>query len=97
MTLLPSGSGSTTNPANPNNINFSSNVTTLTIAGATNAWTGTLDIGNNGLVVAYGSGADPYMTIDNQIKSGFNGGVWGGTPVASPAASLRPPFMPRIL
>ena len=87
VTLLPSGSGSTTNPGNPNNINFSSNVTTLNIAGATNAWTGTLDIGNNGLVVAYGSDTDPYATIDNQIKSGYNGGVWGGTGITSSLAA----------
>ena len=87
VTLLPSGSGSTSNPGNPNNINFSSNVTALNIAGAMNAWTGTLDIGNNGLVVAYGSGADPYTTIDNQIKSGFNGGVWGGTGITSSLAA----------
>ena len=87
VTLLPSGSGSTTNPANPNNINFSSSVSSLSIGGTTNAWTGTLDIGNNGLVVAYGSGADPYTTIDNQIKSGFNGGVWGGTGITSSLAA----------
>ena len=87
VTLLPSGSGSTTHPANPNNINFSSSVTSLSIAGTTNAWTGTLDIGNNGLVVAYGSGSDPYSTIDNQIKSGFNGGNWGGTGITSSLAA----------
>ena len=87
VTLLPSGSGSTTHPANPNNINFSSSVSSLSIGGTTNAWTGTLDIGNNGLVVAYGSGSDPYGTIDNQIKSGFNGGNWGGTGITSSLAA----------
>ena len=87
VTLSPSGSGSTINPGNPNNINFSSSLTSLSIAGATNAWTGTLDIGNNGLVVAYGSGADPYATIDNQIESGYNGGVWGGTGITSSLAA----------
>ena len=55
VTLAASGSGSTTNPAGPNNINFSSSVTSLSIAGTLNAWTGTLDIGNNGLVIAYGT------------------------------------------
>ena len=84
--LLPSGSGSTTHPGNPNNINFSSSVTSLSIGGTTNAWTGTLDIGNNGLVVAYGSSSDPYATIDNMIKSGFNGGSWGGTGITSTLA-----------
>ena len=89
VALLPSGSGSTTHPGNPNNINFSSSVTSLSIAGAANAWTGTLDIGNNGLVVAYGSGGDPYATIDNMIKSGFNGGVWGGTGITEQLGRRR--------
>ena len=56
VTLSPSGSGSTTNPTGPNNINFSSTLNSLSIAGTTGAWTGTLDIGNNGLVIEYGSG-----------------------------------------
>ncbi len=87
VALLPSGSGSTTHPANPNNINFSSSLTSLSIAGSPDAWTGTLDIGNNGLVIAYGSSADPYVTIDNQIKSGFNGGTWTGTGITSSLAA----------
>ncbi len=87
VTLTPSGSGSTSNPVGPNNTNFSSAVNLLNIAGSTNAWTSTLDIGNNGLVVAYGSGSDPYATIDNQIKSGFNGGTWTGTGITSSVAA----------
>jgi len=87
MTLLPSGSGSTTNPAAPNNINFSSTLTSLSIAGTTNAWTGTLDIGNNGLVIVYGSGTDPYTTIDNMIASGYDGGSWQGTGITSTLAA----------
>ena len=92
VTLLPSGSGSTTNPTDPNNINFSSTLTSLSIAGAMNAWTGTLDIGNNGLVIAYGSGADPYATIDNMIESGYNGGLgWHGiTSSLARAAAMAP-------
>ena len=66
------------NPTGPNNINFSSALTSLNIAGTLNAWTGTLDIGNNGLVIAYGTAAnDPYTTIDNMIESGFDGGSLG--------------------
>ena len=86
VALAPSGSGSTTQPALPNNINFSSALTSLSIAGTTNAWTGTLDIGNNGLMIAYGSGTDPYTTINNMIESGFNGGVWGGKGINSSLA-----------
>ena len=81
MTLVPSGSGSTTSPASPNNINFSSSVTSLNIAGTLNAWTGTLDIGNNGLVIAYGTLAnDPFTTITNMVESGYNGGYWSTQP-----------------
>ncbi len=56
VTLTPSGSGSSTTPAAPDNINFSSNVNSLSIGGTLNAWTGTLDSGNNGLVIQYGGG-----------------------------------------
>ncbi len=86
VTLIPSGSGSTTNPAAPNNINFSSNVGSLSIAGAPNAWTGTLDIGNNGLVIQYGAGTDPFTTITNMVKAGYNNGAWTGTGITSSLA-----------
>src|SRR5262249_43743269 len=87
VTFYPSGSGSVGNPQGPNNTNYSSNVTSLNIAGATNAWTGTLDIGNNGLVIQYGTGTDPFATVVNQVKSGYNGGVWGGTGITSALAA----------
>ncbi len=86
VTLVASGSGSTTSPAQPNNINFSSSLTSLSIAGTTNAWTGTLDIGNNGLVVQYGSGTDPFATIVNLIHSGYANGNWTGTGITSSIA-----------
>ncbi len=86
VTLVPSGSGSSTNPAAPNNINFSSNVGTLSIDGTMNAWTGTLDIGNNGLVVQYGSGTDPFTTITNMVQSGYANGKWTGTGITSSLA-----------
>ena len=90
VTLVPSGSGSTTNPTNPNNINFSSSLTSLSIdnnGGAlltgARVYFGTLDIGNNGLVIAYGSGADPYTSIDDMIRSGFDSAHWDGTGITS--------------
>jgi hypothetical protein len=49
--------------------------TPLTIAGATNAWTGKLDLTDNDLDVPGGSLA----TITNQIKQGYNGGNWQGS------------------
>ncbi len=86
VTLSPSGSGSATTPAAPNNINFSSSVGALTIAGTTNAWTGTLDIGNNGLVIQYGNSADPFATITNMVLSGYANGHWTGTGITSSMA-----------
>src|SRR5581483_407635 len=56
---------------------------TLTIAGATNAWTAALDTGSNDLVVASGD----LPTITNQIKSGYHNGNWGGTGIQSSAAA----------
>ncbi len=86
VTLLPSGSGSTMTPAAPNNINFSGNVGSLSIGGTMNNWTGTLDIGNNGLVIQYGGGTDPYATIANLIHSGYANGNWTGAGITSSLA-----------
>ena len=86
VTLAPSGSGSTSHPALPNNINFGSSLNSLSIAGTTNNWTGTLDIGNNGLVIQYGAGTDPYATILNMIRSGYANGAWTGAGITSSIA-----------
>ena len=101
VTLVPSGSGSTTNPTGPNNINFSSTLTALSIDNngaplGSRVYYGTLDIGNNGLVIAYGSGADPYTQIDDMIRSGFDSAHWDGTGITSSlaraAANSRTPL-----
>ncbi len=86
VALHPSGSGSTTNPSGPNNVNFSSSLSSLSISGTTGDWTGTLEIGNNGLVIAYGSGSDPYAQIANMIHSGYANGAWIGTGITSSLA-----------
>ncbi len=86
VALVPSGTGSSTSPASPNNINFSSNVAALAIGGTTDAWTGTLDIGNNGLIIAYGTGSDPFATVTNMIKSGYANGQWTGAGITSSLA-----------
>jgi len=62
-----------------------SDVGTLSIAGATAAWTARLDLNNNDLVVRTGSLA----TITNQLKTGLeNGGAfdWGGYGIGSTRA-----------
>ena len=91
VTLVPSGSGSTTNPTAPNNINFSSSLTSLTIDNdggplGSRVYFGTLDIGNNGLVIAYGNNLDPYSLIADMIRSGFDSAHWDGTGITSSLA-----------
>ncbi len=80
VTLSPSGSGSTATPAAPNNTNFSSSLNSLSIAGTTDAWTGTLDIGNNALVIPYGAGTDPYTALVNMVDQPCPApAAWSGT------------------
>ncbi len=87
VTLSPSGSGSTKNPTGPNNASLCSIVGSLSISGsANNYWTATLDIGNNGLVVQYGSGADPYSAIVGMVASGYANGQWTGAGITSSLA-----------
>ncbi len=86
VTLNPSGSGNAAHPARPNNVNFSSTISSLSLGGTTDAWTGTLDIGNNGLVIAYGAGTDPFTMITNMVKSGYANGNWTGTGITSSLA-----------
>jgi hypothetical protein len=58
---------------------------TLTLAGAADGWTGTVDIGDGFLVVKTGDAA----AIENQVKSGMNlaGGYWNGRGITSSAAA----------
>ena len=58
----------------------------LTIAGTTDAWTGTVDVGNNDLDVVGGTLAQ----VTNQIKQGFNesgGAKFNGLGIRSSAAA----------
>ncbi len=50
------------------------NGTGLSIAGSSGAWTGTLDLRDNDLVLPGASLA----TVTNQIAQGFSGGTWNG-------------------
>jgi MYXO-CTERM domain-containing protein len=59
---------------------------TLTLAGTTNAWTGTLDIGQSALDITGGD----IGTVMNQLKTGFNGGTWTGKGIISSAAAADP-------
>lgn len=57
-----------------------SRVNTLSIPGSPGAWTGTLNMNNNGLIVQGANALDAatkYATHLDQLKSGRNGGDWG--------------------
>ena len=60
-----------------------STVSNLTIAG-----TGTLDLGNNELIINYGSNPDPKTAILSDLRSGYNGGSWTGPGIDSSVAAL---------
>jgi len=50
---------------------------------------GTLDIGNNHVIINYGSGSDPISSIAALIASGYNGGTWTGTGITSATAAAN--------
>ena len=60
---------------NSSSASVAAQASTLTLGGTTDAWTGVLDVTNNGIDLTTGSLA----TITNQVKNGFNGGKWNGT------------------
>ncbi len=55
----------------------------LSIAGTTNAWTGTLDLTGNDLEITTGNLA----TTQNQLASGYGHGQWTGTGIRTTAAA----------
>jgi hypothetical protein len=65
-----------------------SRLTALTLAGATDAWNGKLDIGTSGLILEY-SGSSPLPTVANQIKSAQTAG-WTGNGIGSSASAANP-------
>jgi len=77
--IIPDGSSSAT-----------SNVAALTIAGATDAWTSTLDLTNNDLVLATGALGVAETNLANQLKSGYAGGAWNGAGIDSSSAAADP-------
>ncbi len=47
---------------------------------------GTLDLSDNELLIAYGSGSDPMAAIYTYIQSGYNNGGWNGPGIISTSA-----------
>jgi hypothetical protein len=63
------------------------NVAGLTINTATNS---VLDLGNNTLIVNYGSGTDPIGSIAAYLAAGYNSGAWNGTAGVTSSAVTDP-------
>jgi hypothetical protein len=59
----------------------------LTIAGATNAWTGNLDLKDNDLIINYNGSATPFQTVKNQVKMGIASGNTVGITSATAQAA----------
>jgi hypothetical protein len=58
------------------------NITSLSITANS-----TLDVGNNHIIINYGTGADPIASIAAWIKSGYNAGAWTGVGITSSSAA----------
>jgi autotransporter-associated beta strand protein len=72
--------GSQASPAPASNVN----ITSLSISG-----NGTLDIGNNHIIIDYTPGNDPMASIAMLIKSGYAAGAWTGTGITSSSAQTN--------
>jgi hypothetical protein len=53
-------------------------VPSLTLAGGSGAWTGSLDLNDNDMIVQ-GAGATGLAVINNEIQQGYHGGNWQGS------------------
>jgi len=58
-------------------------LSSLSIAGTSGAWTGKLDLTNNDMIVSNGS----IGTITSQVASGYAGGTWRGAGITSSTAA----------
>lgn len=71
-----------------------SDLSALTIAGATNNWQGTLNLNDNDMIfrATAGTVAGALSQITNQVKSGLNlpAGLWNGTGITSAVAAADP-------
>jgi alpha-amylase len=69
-----------------------SRLSSLTIAGSTNAWTGKLDLQSSDLLLEATptSAAAALAQVTDQIKSGFDNGKWDGQGITSSASATDP-------
>jgi hypothetical protein len=65
-----------------------SRIKSLTISGATDAWTSQLDLNNDDMAIDYTGGSSPASNIRNQLKNGYAGGGWNGNGISSSRAGF---------
>jgi hypothetical protein len=58
-------------------------------AGVTISGSGTLDVANNHVIINYGTGPDPIVSIAAYLASGYAGGAWNGTGIISTTAQTN--------
>jgi hypothetical protein len=74
----------------PGNLKASA-VSAATIAGATNAWPGKIDLTDGALVVTpFQNSATVLATVKNQVLAGFHNGDWLGKGITSSTAAADP-------
>jgi hypothetical protein len=87
---VPSGALTLGTNSSVGNLTLASNTHTATATAVTIHTGSKLDIGNNSLAINYGAATDPVSTVAGYVKSGYNGGTWTGTGIASSVASGNP-------
>jgi hypothetical protein len=65
-----------------------SRIKSLTISGATDAWTSQLDLSNDDMAIDYTGVSSPLATTRNELKNGYAGGSWNGNGIISTNAKL---------
>jgi hypothetical protein len=75
--------------ANPTWGNGTSKINSLSISGASGAWTGKLDLSNNPIVVesTTGNAAADFARLTNMILQGYDNGKWDGNGITSSNAA----------
>jgi T5SS/PEP-CTERM-associated repeat protein len=60
----------------------------LAIGGSPGAWTGTLDLTDNDLIIDYDL-TTPLLAVADQIRTAYNGGAWNGNGITSTSANAN--------
>jgi autotransporter-associated beta strand protein len=74
---------------NGTTVKLAPNIGTVTLSSLYMSDETTFDIGNNNVIINYGSGPDPIATIEASIASGYNNGTWTGFGIISSAAQVN--------